>query len=320
MMYKRVIVSVVLFFLLASLWGQVLLSQEVNSKKFVRYLTTWGGRGDGSGQFKEPQGLAVDPSGFLYVADTGNQRVQKLDSNGAFMTEIGGFGWESEHFDRPVAVSARNGLDVFIADYNNQRIERYDKDLYYLASFLSSRERLEHLRFGFPRDVDLSSQGELFCLDGENHRVLKLDVLGSPQLSFGDFDAGQGRLVNPQRLMVSRRGGVYVSDEEESRIVVYDMHGNYLFTMGEGILKRPLGMDELLSDFILVADGAAAQVFIFQNMGGRIGSFGGGEASGVSFKEPVDVACWRDRIYVLDKKRSVLDVFQWTYDEEKNSH
>lgn len=290
--------------------------QEAMGDSFVTYLTTWGERGSGPGQFVEPQRISVGPGGFLYVADTGNQRVQKFDPAGRFVAEIGGFGWGKEQFDSPVALSAKNGLDVFVADYFNQRIERYDKDLNYLASFLSSEEWPEHLRFGFPIDVDISNQGELFCLDGENHRVLKLDVLGEPQLSFGDFDAGEGRLVQPQRMMVSGQDRVYVSDGQEGRVVVFDVHGNYLFTLGEGVLEKPMGTAEIAQGFLLVVDVGKRRVFVFRGLRRLVGSFGGGEEMGVFFEEPVDVACWRGRIYVLDKKRNVVDVFRWTYREE----
>lgn len=287
--------------------------QESSGRRLVQFQATWGGQGKGPGQFKEPRGISVDPRGFLYVADTGNQRIQKMDSNGGFVTEVGGFGWEKEQFDGPLALSARNGLDVFVADYNNHRIERYDKDLHYLASFRSSEEWSEHHKFGFPMGVDLSFQGELFCVDGENYRVLKLDVLGNPQISFGDFDAGEGRLVQPQRIVVSEHGKVYVSDEEGGRVVVFDIHGNYLFTLGEGILERPVGMCKAGQRFLFVADVKKAMVFVFQEEGGLVESFGGAEEGGVRFQEPVDVTLWKERIYVLDKKRCAVDLFRWKY-------
>lgn len=295
-----------------------LFGQEDSNRVFVRYVTTWGEKGSGSGQFKDPRGLSVDPSGFLYVADTGNQRVQKFDPFGRFVTKIGGFGWDEEQFDGPVAVSSRNGLDVFVADIYNQRIERYDKDLYYLATLNSSEEWAEYLQFGFPSDVALFTTGELFCLDGENHRVLKLDVLGYPQRSFGGFDSGDGRLIHPRRLAVSDQGNVYVSDwEPPGRIVVFDVYGNYRFTFGEGILDVPSGLAVLPDETILATDGALKNVFVFQKSGGLLGYFEGTREAGVRFEEPVDVAFWRNRLFVLDAERCTVDVFQWIFTEEK---
>jgi DNA-binding beta-propeller fold protein YncE len=250
--------------------------------------------------------LTTDPGGFLYIADTGNHRIQKLDSNGSFVTQIGGYGWEKEQFDMPLAVSARNGLDVFVADFNNQRIERYDKDLHYLASFYSNDEQPEHLHFGYPRDVDLSNQGELFCLDGENLRILKLDIFGEPQISFGGFDAGQGRLENPKRFFISASDRLYVSDSGSGRIMVFDVLGNYLLSLGEKSLINPYGIVVTENNLIVVADLGNKQVFVFQDQQ-LIGTVHGG----IGFEEPVDVACWRNRIYVLDRKASVVHLFEW---------
>src|SRR5262249_13536918 len=45
------------------------------------FITTWGSYGSGDGQFNQPFGVAVDSSGNVYVADTGNSRIQKFDAN-----------------------------------------------------------------------------------------------------------------------------------------------------------------------------------------------------------------------------------------------
>ena len=50
------------------------------------FVSTWGRGPIDNGQFYEPHGVAVDSSGNLYVADRYNQRIQKFDSNGDFVT------------------------------------------------------------------------------------------------------------------------------------------------------------------------------------------------------------------------------------------
>ena len=50
----------------------------------VNYLFTIGESGDSLGQFSRPQGLAVAPGGDIYVADTGNNRVQRFDKQSNF--------------------------------------------------------------------------------------------------------------------------------------------------------------------------------------------------------------------------------------------
>jgi hypothetical protein len=168
-------------------------------------------------------------------------------------------------------------------------------------------------------DVELSSQGELFCLDGENHRVLKLDVLGNPQLSFGDFDSGEGRLAGPRRLLVTDTGRIYVSDEEQHRIVVFDIHGNYLHHLGEDILDRPSGMAWLSPATLIVVDGGKRKVIIFHPSGAVMGSIDADTGKEAVLVEPADVAVWKARIYVLDKKRNCIHVYQRMNLREKDS-
>ena len=56
------------------------------------FLSKWGSYGDGDGQFVNPCGVVVDGSGDLYVADTGNERIQKFDSTGTFVAQWGSSG------------------------------------------------------------------------------------------------------------------------------------------------------------------------------------------------------------------------------------
>jgi DNA-binding beta-propeller fold protein YncE len=57
-----------------------------------RFITNFGGDGDGPGQFDGIRGIAIDAQDNLYVADEGNRRIQVLDSNGNFRRQMTGFG------------------------------------------------------------------------------------------------------------------------------------------------------------------------------------------------------------------------------------
>jgi tripartite motif-containing protein 71 len=55
----------------------------------ARPLKMWGSPGSGPGQFNNPNGIAVDSLGMVYVSDTDNNRIQKFDSNGKFIINWG---------------------------------------------------------------------------------------------------------------------------------------------------------------------------------------------------------------------------------------
>ena len=94
------------------------------------FLTTWGSFGSGDGQFDftlfvvVPNGVATDASGSVYVADTGNRRIQKFDASGAFLSTWGGIGSGNGQFHYPWGVESR-GTSVYVVDDGNQRVQRF---------------------------------------------------------------------------------------------------------------------------------------------------------------------------------------------------
>jgi DNA-binding beta-propeller fold protein YncE len=53
-----------------------------------KYLTQWGGKGNGPGQFQVAHGAAIDAKGLLWVVDRENQRIQVFDQNGKYVREM----------------------------------------------------------------------------------------------------------------------------------------------------------------------------------------------------------------------------------------
>jgi len=275
----------------------------------VRHLFSFPAPGDSLLQLASPQGLAVDLEGFIYVADTGNNRLVKCDRNGNLIDTVGGFGWESQQFDQPVDMSVHSGLDVFVADFNNERIERYDKDLNFISSFTPEDVLLNSVQFGFPAAVDVSRHGELFICDTENNRILKLNSFGEAVLSFGDFNWGEGQLQYPGKIAISEQDQVYVSDRDAGQIVVFDYYGNYVKRFGEEVLQQPGGFDWWRGR-LLVADTGNHRVVVFDDSS-QPGFQWGQEGTGAgAFNNPADLAVFDQRIYVLDSGNGRVQVFE----------
>jgi len=294
-------------------------SQELPQLK-VQFSHSFGKQGSNPGEFQNPMAVSVDPKGNVYIADTGNNRIQKLDLYGRVIKFIGGFGWESEQFQNPVDICADNGLDVFVADYENRRIERYDKDLNWISSFYSDETLPEQLRFGFPCGVAISIHGELFLVDDENYRLLKLNTQRQPDLSFGDFDWGEGKLDKPCKVFVGLDDRVYVTDQSAGRIVVFDYFGNYLSHWGDRVLSQPRGLCQTPSGHLLAADWDAHKIVAFDPAGRDLLSWGSkGEKLG-AFNHPADVACHADKVYVVDSYNHRIQVFMLILQNIKENH
>ncbi|MDI6751318.1 MAG: hypothetical protein QME07_00435 [bacterium] len=87
--------------------------------EYYEFAAKWGGYGTGSGQFKSPEGIAIDNQGNLYVADTKNDRIQKFTRDGTFITK-----WESGY---PRGVTTDMAGNVYVADTSNHRIQKFRK-------------------------------------------------------------------------------------------------------------------------------------------------------------------------------------------------
>jgi len=97
----------------------------------------WGAAGSGAGQFNYPQGIAVDFYENVYVADTGNNRIQKFDSHGNFLHQWGSQGFFNGQFRQPTAIAAdpRGVGYVYVLDSLNCRVQQFDQWGNWLATF-----------------------------------------------------------------------------------------------------------------------------------------------------------------------------------------
>ena len=175
------------------------------------------------GKFTSASAFSITSSGFIYIADDGDDSLIKLDTLGNVIKEIGGYGWGESAFDTPTDVFA-NPLNVYICDKQNHRVQAFDKDLNFISE-LSTRERDNpEERFGYPLSCALSSMGDLYVLDSENIRVLKFDLFGNFIQNFGGFDWGTFSLKNPQKLAINFDNSILILDD--SLLVLYDQFGN----------------------------------------------------------------------------------------------
>jgi len=108
---------------------------DTSTNVLPQFLTKWGvgiGAGHASssqaqepGQFRSPWGIAIDDAGGVYVSDTGNQRIQKFDREGNFITQWGGFGTREGHFNFPYGLTVDNRGNVFVVDSGNMRVQQF---------------------------------------------------------------------------------------------------------------------------------------------------------------------------------------------------
>ena len=279
--------------------------------RVLKFIRAFGSSGSEPGQFLNPQGISVDPEGNIYVADTGNHRVQKFDARGRFIEEIGGFGWGEAQFNQPTGLTAREGLNIYVVDSQNRRVQRLDRSLNYLSSIPSSPEEGQQLTLGFLWGIEVASTGELFVSDVENEQLLKLTSFGEVDRSFGGFESGPERLRAPAGLTVTPGNAVCVADVANDRIAIYDSFGGFLGTLGEGVLKEPRGLEVDNQGFLFVVDSGHDRICVFSPQGELLFSLGGTGGGFGSFQLPSDLAVFgTDWVCVLDSGNERVQIFE----------
>lgn len=241
----------------------------------------------------------VDIEGNYYVVDRERDMLVKFSSRGDSLEAISGTGTGPLQFDGPTAVFAHRGTDVLVADYNNHRIQRFDRNLDYVTTIHLRDDPDERRRFGYPRDVAITRQGDLLIVDGENRRVLMLTSFGELKRSIGDIGAGVGRLSDPHMVCSDDRDNVYVLDG--GVVMIYDAFGSYLarITAREvPTLQGEIVTMAINGDMLVLGSATAVHAM-------PLGADGG--AATVQLPEAVAAARWIDgRLAVAERHRMVL--------------
>jgi uncharacterized protein (TIGR03663 family) len=190
---------------------------------------TLGERGSSPGRFIKPAGLAVDGDGNLYVADSGNHRVQKFDAEGKFIAEVGSSGKGEGQFNEPWGVAVDSQGNLYVADTWNNRIQKFDRDLKFVTQWGKPASDLTNPKpydFWGPRDVAIDPQGNVWVADTGTCRVLKFTSDGTFLASFGKCGSEPGQLREPVGIEIAANGDIFVADAWNSRIQRFDSQLN----------------------------------------------------------------------------------------------
>lgn len=253
------------------------------------------------GSFERATRIMVGPQGWVYVVDAGGSSVRAFRSITSPPQSIGGYGWNSFSFDDPTGV-ATDGLNLYVADRGNHRIQRFDRNLNFISTLFTRDTAAAFARFGYPAGVALSRLGDLFILDGESVRALKFTQQSVFERSFGEIDAEGRKLRRPIEILVSASDQVYIL--EPDRLLEFDYFGNYVRTIGRGILHNARGFcltdrGPLIAEpdtlYWLTGEGAVSQVFPVSNI------LSGGTVAPIE-----DVAIDRGRLYLLNTKKVIV--------------
>jgi len=192
------------------------------------FLTAWGSPGVGAGQFVDPQAVAVDGAGNVFVADAGADRIQKFTNGGTFLTAWGSSGAGDGQFSGPAGVAVDANGNVFVADGLNNRIQKFTNT----GTFLTKWGSLGTAdgQFAIPVAVAVDGSLNVFVVDHFNNRIQKFTNTGTFLTKWGSLGLGAGQFSDNEGVTVDANGNVFVADVD--RIQKFTNDGTFVTEWG----------------------------------------------------------------------------------------
>jgi DNA-binding beta-propeller fold protein YncE len=185
--------------------------------------------GRASLRLTEPHGVAVDPTGVVLVADTGDDRIKRLTPNGgplvAWSSPTGAVpGTTSSEaaarrFQRPLAIAVGAAGKNYVADTGSDRVEELDPRGRLIASWGGPGSTLS--RFLSPDGIAVDTAGDVYVADGALDRVQEFTAAGNLLAVWGSAGTRPGELREPTGMSIDCRGDLLVADTGNNRVTIF---------------------------------------------------------------------------------------------------
>ena len=229
-------------------------------------------------ELKSPGGVAVDASGNLFIADTGNNRIRRVDHATGIITTVAGKGTAGFSGDGkpatdaemkgPVGVVVDNSGNLFIADSSNNRIRRVDKSTGIITTVAGNGSCCSgpgltrgdggpatSAALAKPGGVLVDASGNLFIADFFNYSIRRVDhatgtigtVVGSlchghqcgPGFSGDGGLSRDAQLSDPRAIAMDASGNLFVADSGNRRIRRVDHSTGIITTVAGSVGCEP---------------------------------------------------------------------------------
>jgi hypothetical protein len=182
--------------------------------------------------------IELDEEGNIYLLETGKHRLHKWFSQGGYdsVMSIGGKGVGGEGLNKPSQISVTNRQALYCLDLLNRRLLVFNTNLKIVkeVNFLTLEQNNRLGDQGYqiwPIGFEVAPTGDLFLLNQEDNKILKVDVFGRLQTSFGGLDYGEGSLPEPVQIHMNEQNLLFVTDTNAQEVKVFDLFGIYKYTI-----------------------------------------------------------------------------------------
>ncbi len=265
------------------------------------YSSAFGSFGSGSGQFREPCDLVVDPSsGNIWLADTENSRLEEFNGKGELLHTVSE-GTGNGQVRGPMGVAIDSHGNVWVSDTGNSRIEELSSTGTFIQKFGS--EGSGEGKFNIPEGLAVDAKGNVFVADRGNKRIEELSETGTYIKSIGT--SGEGQLTSPSAVVRDSAGNLWVSDYENYRIVEFSPEGTFIRSWGSrgtgpGQLEQAYRLTVGPEGNIWLAEWGNNRVQVFTPSGQYVYGFGSYGSGAGQFFHARGIGIYGSTVYVVD--------------------
>lgn len=306
----------------------------------VRFASSFGSPGFDDGQMAVPQGIALDQSGDIYVAQEAGKRVDKFDSSGNLVSKIG-----VGILTSPTNVAVDNSGNEYVVDIDSGTVYKFDSS----GNVVSKFEPFGKCDIGNPtahniepQGIVVDSQGNVYLTDLCD--IQKYDPSGNLVLTFGSHGTSNGQLTGTGDITVDKSGNIYVADTNQ-RIDKFNSSGKFLGWIGncrsgtncnsqfqnttgfctdctvlgargsnDGQFRLPQGVAVDQSGNIWITDEDNQRIQVFDSSGKFLFAFGSSGYEPGQFNQPNGLALDNDgNLYVADQSNGRVQIFHIDY-------
>jgi DNA-binding beta-propeller fold protein YncE len=295
--------------------------------------------GSAAGQFNFPRAVTVGADGKVYVADSGNHRIQVFNADGTFVRQWGTLcklienrqgcqpapagsaaGDGQGQFNEPWGIAVDRNGNVYVSDTWNHRIQKFGPDGKFITAwgvFESTGGELgKPAAFYGPRALAIGQDNNLYAMDTGNKRVQVFRFDGSFVAQYGGGGLIEGRFDEPAGLDQDAAGNWYVADTWNRRIQKFDAGFKYLAQWpingwaSQSVVNKPQVAVDRARNIVYVTDPENYRVIAFNADGSFRATFGQYGNDAQSFVLPTGIAVGPDgKVYVADGDAHRIMVF-----------
>ncbi|MDF2838104.1 MAG: inlA, partial [Paenibacillus sp.] len=247
--------------------------------------------------FDYPTDVAVGPEGNVYVADQSN-RIVKLNEHGAYLGMMDADG----QFDSLRSIAVDQSGFLYAADSEDDGVVVFDDNGDLVHSI--GGEGMGAGEFNYPQGIAVSTDGQAYVADTSNRRVQKLvltaDESEGAELEvvdvWGTYGPEEGQFFIPEGIAVDSAGRVYVADQGNERIQMFDAGLTFMASRdGGGSSFLPFGLAVDGEGSLYMTSGGALLKYVpAENVVSQLNEWG-------TLSDPTELAIDADGfIYVAD--------------------